>query len=292
MAPPGPGPFPGGEDVARTLGQRTPLVPERLQLAERLQLEIRRHGPIVVSTLASDVLVLCYHAVSSSWRYELAVPPELLERQVGALLDRGYRPATFSRAIADPPHAKTLSVTFDDAYRSILRLGLPVLERLGAPATVFAPTGFVGSGEPMSWPEIEEWTQGEHRSELACMSWEELRELTDRGWEVGSHTRTHPHLPRLDDSSALEELEGSRRELEEGLGAPCASLAYPFGETDDRVTDLARRAGYRAAGTLTRLAHTPRPLRWPRVGVYPENPAWMFRVKTSPILRRAAALVA
>lgn len=241
--------------------------------------------------MANDVLVLCYHAVSSSWRYELAVPPDLIERQVAALLERGYRPATFTRAVTDPPHSKTLAVTFDDAYRSILELALPPLERLGAPATVFAPTSFVGTEEPMSWPEIDEWTRGEHRSELLCMSWDQLGELAGRGWEVGSHTRTHPHLPRLEDRPALDELEGSRLEIEERLGT-CTSLAYPFGETDDRVTDLARRAGYRAAGTLTRLPHAAEPLRWPRVGVYPENPAWMFRAKTSPTLRRVAALVA
>jgi peptidoglycan/xylan/chitin deacetylase (PgdA/CDA1 family) len=241
--------------------------------------------------LADDVLVLCYHAVSSSWRHELAVPPALLERQVSALLERGYRPATFTEAVGDRPHRRTLAVTFDDAYRSILELALPPLERLGVPATVFAPTSFVGSQEPMSWPEIEEWTRGEHSSELLCMSWEELARLAEHGWEVGSHTRTHPHLPELEDGPALDELERSRLEIEERLGATCSSLAYPFGETDDRVAELARRAGYRAAGTLTRLPHAAEPLRWPRVGVYPENPAWMFRAKTSPTLRRVAALL-
>ena len=141
-----------------------------------------------------DVLVLCYHAVSDSWPCELAVSPELLDEQLTGLERRGYRAATFSRAVTDPPHRRTVALTFDDAYRSTLELGAPVLARHGAPGTVFAPTDWIGRDEPMSWPGIEEWADGPHRDELLCLGWDGLGELADQGWEVGSHTRSHPRL--------------------------------------------------------------------------------------------------
>ena len=60
----------------------------------------------------SDVLVLCYHAVSERWPSELAVSPELLDGQLTELEGRGYRVTTFTRAVTDPPWPKTLAVTF------------------------------------------------------------------------------------------------------------------------------------------------------------------------------------
>ena len=50
-----------------------------------------------------------------------------------------------------------LAVTFDDAYRSVGELAVPVLAELGVPATVFAPTAFVGDPEPRGWEGTDEW---------------------------------------------------------------------------------------------------------------------------------------
>jgi peptidoglycan/xylan/chitin deacetylase (PgdA/CDA1 family) len=192
--------------------------------------------------------------------------------------------------VLDPPFPRTLAVTFDDAYRSNLELGLPVLTAHDAPATVFAPTDWVGSERPMRWPGIEEWAGGPHEDELLCLGWDGLGELAERGWEVGSHTRSHPRLPQAGDAALERELGDSRRLIEERLGRPCHALAYPYGDSDERVVRATARAGYRAACTLTALPHAARPLAWPRVGVYPANHPLFFRAKASPVLRRLAVL--
>ena len=74
-----------------------------------------------------DVLVLCYHAVSESWAAPLSVTPRGFERQLRLLSDRGYRGETFTEAVLAPEGAKTMAVTFDDAYRSVFEVGLPIL---------------------------------------------------------------------------------------------------------------------------------------------------------------------
>lgn len=245
-------------------------------------------SPAMARAPKEDVLVLCYHALSQAWESELAVSPAALTRQVRDLLARGYEPVTFTRAVTDPPGGRVVAVTFDDAYRSVHQHGLPALERLGVPATVFAPTDFVGSERPMRWAGIDHWDASVHRAELGCMSWDQLRDLVSRGWEVGSHSRSHPRLPELGDDALAAELRESKEQLEVGLGLPCTSLAYPYGACDERVVAAAQRAGYSAAATLTRFPHAPETLRWPRVGVYPENSHWLFRAKVSPPLRRLA----
>lgn len=124
------------------------------------------------------------------------------------------------------------------------------------------------------------------------MDWGELGSLIEAGWEVGSHTRTHPRLPEVGDEQLVDELAGSRRDCEEGLGRPCATLAYPYGAVDDRVVRAAGEAGYRFAVTLPRGLHKPAPLHWPRVGIYHVDDGWRFRLKVSPAVRaiRGSAL--
>jgi len=183
----------------------------------------------------SDVLVLCYHAVSERWPADLSITPRALEEQLELLVRRGYRGATFTDAVTSPPDGKVLAITFDDAYRSVLELGLPILERLGLPGSVFVPTDYAGSERPMSWPGIEQWCEGEFERELVPMSWEELGGLAGRGWEVGSHTCSHPHLTELDDSELDDELRGSKAVCEDRLGRRCESIAYPYGDHDLRV---------------------------------------------------------
>jgi peptidoglycan/xylan/chitin deacetylase (PgdA/CDA1 family) len=236
-----------------------------------------------------EALVLCYHAVSDSWPADLAIRTAQLEDQLRLLQNQGYRGVTFHQAVHDPPAGKVLAVTFDDAYRSVFELGLPILRRLGLPGTVFVPTAFAGLAGPMSWPGIEGWLGGPHEAELRAMSWSELGALAGAGWEVGSHTRSHPRLVELDDDDLAEELLVSRRECEAQLGQPCRSLAYPYGDEDARVRRAAASAGYSAGGALPDSHHSPSTLRWPRVGVYRDDDRLRFRLKTSPLMIRIRA---
>src|SRR3954451_1916783 len=99
----------------------------------------------------SDVLVLCYHALSDDWPAALSTTPERFEAQLRLLIERGYRPATFEQAVGEPLAERTFAVTFDDAYRSVLALAHPIMERLGVPGTVFVPTDWAGREQPMTW---------------------------------------------------------------------------------------------------------------------------------------------
>ena len=125
----------------------------------------------------SDVVVLCYHAVSPDWPAQMSVTPERFEQQLKLLVGRGYRGATFAQAATAPPHRKTVAVTFDDGLRSVLERAFPLLERLGLPATVFVPTDLVGADEPLSWRGVERWASGPYEDELRPLDWDELRRL-------------------------------------------------------------------------------------------------------------------
>lgn len=218
------------------------------------------------------LLILCYHAISESWPNVGAVAPRALRRQLAGLLRRGYAPRTLSAALREPPGQKTLVVSFDDAFRSVFGAGRAVLDQLGIPGTLFVPTDFASVAAPMTWSTLGRWVGTVHEPELRCMSWDEVRELAGAGWEIGSHTCSHPDLTAIGPERAAAELTGSRQICEEQLQRPCRSLAYPFGARDARVVGLAGEAGYEHAVTLgERLLGplcTDDPLQLSRDGVY------------------------
>jgi peptidoglycan/xylan/chitin deacetylase (PgdA/CDA1 family) len=234
----------------------------------------------------TDAIVLCYHALSPTWEADLSTTPERFERQIALLTRRGYRGVTFSEAVRAPAHERTVAVTFDDAYRSVIELARPILDHFELPATVFAPTDGIAAGGPLSWPGIDQWLGGPHERELTPMSWEELRSLAASGWEIGSHTATHPHLTQVDDATLQDELSRSKAACEEHLAVPCTSLAYPYGDVDARVVTATARACYGTAAALPRRLSSRGLLEWPRIGVYCGDDDRRFRLKISPAVRR------
>ena len=125
--------------------------------------------------------------------------------------------------------------------------------------------------------------------------WNQLAALADEGWEVGSHTIAHQHLPTLSDAELEEELRGSRLQLEAALGSPCRSLAYPYGEVDARV----EQAAGEARSTRWRAWWRARQSAWPArlAARRPVVPGWLARFpaegrETGASLARHTARVA
>lgn len=236
--------------------------------------------------MSRDLLMLSYHAVSPSWRADLSVTPERFQKQMSHLADCGYRGATFLEAVSGPPGDRVVAVTFDDAYRSVFELAFPILSRWDWPGTVFVPTNYPGTEVPMGWSGNDRWLGGPHEAEMTCMSWRELDQLAEAGWEIGSHTKSHPHLTELTDAALTMELRGSREQCERQLRRPCRSLAYPYGDSDERVLVAARKAGYVAAANLPDRFNKASPFQYPRVGIYHGDGDRLFRLKISRPARR------
>ena len=213
--------------------------------------------------------MLGYHAVSSTWTAQLAVSEAVLTSQLEYLRNRGYVGLTFSEAEsrrrAGTLARRSLVVTFDDGYASTLRAA-PILRTFGFPGTVFVVTNFLDSGAPLSWAGIDAFGGSEVREELRPLTWDEVDRLSASGWEIGSHTASHPLLTQVDDERLRSELERSRAAIVHRLGS-CSSLAYPYGVADERVAAAARRAGYDAACMLTFAHFVDEPFRRPRVGL-------------------------
>lgn len=227
-----------------------------------------------------DLLVLCYHALSAEWQAPVSVTPDAFERQIAGLTRSGWTSATFTEAVSSPRPDRTLVVTFDDAFASVREHALPVLNSLGVRGTLFVPTEYITRRAPLAWEGLHHWAQGSQEHELRGMTWEDVGELAELGWEIGSHTATHPRLTQISDERLALELHESRAECAERVGRPVTSIAYPYGDVDDRVQGETARAGYEAAAALEFLNPRSGPLRHPRIGIYHGDSGARFRLKT------------
>ena len=196
----------------------------------------------------SWLLILSYHKIGRSpgdWESWYYVPEDLLRAQLSWILDRGWEGVELNTFLAGLDDAaalpsRSLLVTFDDGYRSLLTNAVPVLRDLRLPGVVFVPSDFIGRSN--------EFDDGMEPEEPIC-SWEDLRELEAAGIAVQSHGASHRRFSELDPATLAGELTRSRRTLEEGLQRPVEVIAYPYGDNQDDSTDLrglVEEAGYRA----------------------------------------------
>ncbi|HEX5260715.1 MAG TPA: polysaccharide deacetylase family protein [Gaiellales bacterium] len=213
--------------------------------------------------LRPAVVRVAYHAVGADWDSSLAIPEPTLRAQLRLLRESGYVGLTFAEAErrwqAGTLPRRTVVVTFDDGYASVGR-ALAALREVGYPATVFVLPPFVDSGAPMRWFGVEH----EPPERMRPLRWNELASLREEGWEVGSHTLSHPLLTLVDDETLSRELTASREAIAARFGA-CATIAYPYGMADRRVAAAARKAGYQAGCSLTADHTCDTPYRRPRL---------------------------
>jgi peptidoglycan/xylan/chitin deacetylase (PgdA/CDA1 family) len=146
-----------------------------------------------------DVLVLCYHGVAPGSLHG-EITPDALHAQLKHLAACGYRWTTFTDAVLGSEPERVAAITFDDGIASAVEHGLPILDDFGAPGTMFLTLEMLGWGGRLD-------AAGAAR-------------LAERGWEIGSHTMTHPVLTNVDDETLESELRESKRELEGVAGRP------------------------------------------------------------------------
>lgn len=231
---------------------------------------------------------LGYHSVTDDGPPYLSLTPATFERQLDLLVRAGFRSGT--RAVLERiaagqrPAGRHAFLTFDDGFADTATTALPLMSERGLTGLAFVLPGHLDAGAPLAWPEVA-GEAGRRPQLMRSMDWTMLEALVEAGWEVGSHTMSHPRLPDLADEALAQELLDSRRAVETRLGR-CELLAYPFGAWDERVAAAARAAGYSFAFTLPFGGQsTATPMSIPRVTIDDRDAPWRFRAKLSGVGR-------
>ncbi|MFD9940592.1 polysaccharide deacetylase family protein [Nonomuraea sp. NPDC059023] len=190
------------------------------------------------------VPILMYHSVTdrpNEATRPLAVRPGDFAEQVAYLADGGYTPMTFADLVAALNHnqvpQKAVVITFDDGYADFHSHALPVLERRRMPATIFVTSGWLAdAGKDAAGRPLDD-----------MLTWGQAREAAASGIEIGGHSHSHPQLDQLADAELRQELRRNKGLLEDKVGTPVVTMAYPYGYSSARVRREVRKAGYFAA---------------------------------------------
>lgn len=148
-----------------------------------------------------------------------------------------------------PVDGKYFHLSFDDGFRNNFTNALPILRRHSVPAIFFVTTGLIDAEYERTRAFCEEVLH--QRKAIELMKWDELKEILDAGYEVGSHTRSHARLSAISATPRrlADELDGSKHDLETRLGFTCRYISWPYGTVNDAdPSSLAaiRKAGYEA----------------------------------------------
>ena len=183
-----------------------------------------------------EVPIIVYHhirqsvPVGSRTERRLTVTVEIFADQMQYLHESGYHVITFATLVdylnegSELP-AKPVIISFDDGWSDQFEYALPKLENYHYSATFFVVTNSVGSP--------------------GFLSWSQLRRMRAEGMEIGSHSRSHPHLDKINNPALLwDQIYTSKRILESQLGMAVDDFAYPYGAYNATTASTVRSAGY------------------------------------------------
>lgn len=189
-----------------------------------------------------SIAVLYYHSVQVMPGSTAVVSPDKFTEQMQYLADNGYRPLTMAefsgimegRAAAPD---KPVLLTFDDGYVDNHSTVMPLLSKLGFPATLFMSPGVM--------------------DDKRFITWEQAADLRDSGWDIMPHGMTHPYLTKLTPEEQAWEITEARKQIEEKLGVTADVFCYPYGQYNNTTLKLLEDNGFRYAFTIDQGKATP-----------------------------------
>src|SRR5271170_2941792 len=154
--------------------------------------------------------------------------------QMDFIKSKGWRGVCVSEALSHRPG--TVAITFDDGCETDLVCAAPRLREFGFGATFYVTTGFVGK--------------------RGYLNPSQLRELCGLGFEIGCHSMTHAYLTDLDEKGLHREVAEAKSQLEYIIGQPVEHFSCPGGRYNQRISEIARKAGYRTVATSRMRANS------------------------------------
>ncbi|WP_417616731.1 polysaccharide deacetylase family protein [Oceanisphaera sp.] len=250
---------------------------------------------VYVHRLRREMPIIMYHRFikddSEKGVHGTYMHVDMLEKHFKLLKFLGYQTLTFAdlaeQGLAErlASGKKYIMITVDDGYKDNYELLFPLLKKYGFKAVIYAVTG-----EQFNRWDVEHPSNPEKRVEL--MSPAQIKEMADSGLvEFGGHTLTHPHLDSLDKDAQHHEIAENKAQLEQLLGKPLMSFAYPFGSHNQDSKDLAQALGYPFAVATNSgpLAMHQDPYQIRRIAIFPRTDVFGLwrKIRGSYVFRKA-----
>ncbi len=188
--------------------------------------------------------ILCYHKIAAppprARIKGLYLEPNLFRQQIQELAAEGF---SFVSP-AEQDQARAIAITFDDGFLNNLEAALPVMQEAGCRAINFLVADRIG--------KTSDWEAREGGEADSLMDESQVREWLAAGNWIGAHTCTHPRLSQRSRAQAKEEIQASKKKLEDQFSLRIDHFAYPFGDYNLETVELVQEAGFQTACTMHR----------------------------------------
>lgn len=190
-----------------------------------------------------DIPVLMYHEVAHIIKNKWTISPSMFKEQIKYLVKNGFETITPSDLYEFLLNSKELPekpiiLTFDDGREGVLEYAAPLLEENNFNAVFYITTDWV---EGRNIPDSEAYSK--------FMTWENIKELSKKGFIIGSHGKTHVDLTKSNDEQLNEEIRGSKKIIEEKINKKIEDFSYPCGLFDETVVKKVKESNYMTAVT-------------------------------------------
>ncbi len=230
---------------------------------------------------ASAAVVILYHHVSDTTPKSTSISPAQFEVQMDYLEKNNFTVVpllelTEKLRKGESLPDKTVAISFDDSYVSVYDSAYPRLKKRGWPFTFFVNTDSVSTSK-------------------LFVTWDQLREMSKYGVTIANHTSKHNHLPRREKNETAQqwreritaEITNAQLKIKQEIGSAPDILAYPFGEYDVAVQQIAKKLGYIAFGQQSGVLYSEGDLqavpRFPFGGSFTELDDFIMKVNTRPM---------
>lgn len=204
--------------------------------------------------------ILAYHSIDDSGSV-ISIPPGLFSKQAEWLASGEVQVVPLEDIQRSPPESHSVAVTFDDGFANFASVAWPELRERQLPVTLFVVADYVG--------RTNNWNPDSNIRPLPLLGWDELGRLAEEGVTLGSHTRTHPDLTRLDASRMEDEVAGSTERIHRETGVRPQTFAYPYGRHNLSVAETVSRVYESACTTELRFVQASDPTHLlPRIDMY------------------------
>ena len=228
--------IPADKTVANVEKKETPVVPDAdIKVATPAEIIARKQVPI-----------LCYHRIENkNTSSDYTVSIDAFKAQMKLLADSGYHTILPDQLFdyltkGAPLPSKPVMLTFDDTRVEHHSIAAPEMEKYGFRGVYFVMT------IPIGRPNY--------------MTSEQIKDLSERGHVIGSHTWDHHNVKKLKGEDWITQIEKPSQRIQSITGKPVLYFAYPFGVWNDTAVQEIKKYSFKSAFQLTEKRSVTDPL--------------------------------
>ena len=174
--------------------------------------------------------ILMYHSIIDNDHESVSI--NLFKKQMMLMKKMGYQTINFDN-LNKKENKKNFIITFDDGYESVFLNAFPILKKLNFNATCFIVTNKIG--------DFNEWDKNKRNfKKKKLMNFAQINEWIQNGFRIGSHTKDHKDLTKIDINGKIDQISNSKIFLNDMFSTKIDSFAFPFGSYDNDTHNIVK----------------------------------------------------